>query len=143
MPGQLSAARGELSAMKFSPRTPLRPILILRTARSIDTWAERVVRIWATAGDLDKRDFERTSRGVSGIEHHFQSDTSSSSLSVGVQVFQTVSASEPPLFYSCVARRRRNKDLGLIYRYQFLIYETVSVFLLEFNNCKQSILTTE
>lgn len=36
------------------PRTAPRPILILGTAWSIDTWAEHVVKIRATAGDLDK-----------------------------------------------------------------------------------------
>lgn len=49
-------------------------------------------------------DFEQTCRGVSWVRHHFQSDTWSSSLPV--KLFQTMSALEPPLFYSCVAGRR-------------------------------------
>lgn len=53
--GQPTAAGGEISGMKSSPRTASKPILILRTAWSIDTWAEHVVKIKATVGDLDKQ----------------------------------------------------------------------------------------
>lgn len=53
--GQPTAAGGEISGMKSSPQTPSKPILILHTAWSIDTWAEHVVKIRATVGDLDKQ----------------------------------------------------------------------------------------
>lgn len=53
--GQPTAAGGEISGMKSSPQTTSKPILILHTAWNIDTWAEHVVKIRATVGDLDKQ----------------------------------------------------------------------------------------
>lgn len=53
--GQPTAAGGEISGMKSSPQTASKPILILCTAWSIDTWAEHAVKIRATVGDLDKQ----------------------------------------------------------------------------------------
>lgn len=53
--GQPTAAGGEISGMKSSPQTASNSILILHAAWRIDTWAEHVVKIRATAGDLDKQ----------------------------------------------------------------------------------------
>lgn len=104
---QLPAARSELSGMKFSARTPSRPILIPGTARSIDTWAEHVVRIWATAGDLDGRvTLSRHVEASQGSDATFKVIPPVHLLQWGVQVFQTIPASERPPLYSCVAHRR-------------------------------------
>lgn len=53
--GQPTAAGGEISGMKSFPQTASKPILVLCTAWSIDTWAEHVVKMRATVGDLDEQ----------------------------------------------------------------------------------------
>lgn len=79
----VTAAGGEISGIRPRPRTAWRPISILRTARSIDTWAEHVVKIRATAGDLDKHvtlseGVEASQGGQAPLSNRYPGFTSSS-----------------------------------------------------------------